>query len=64
MTEPYQEAEARESKWDRMVAKCPCCSVCGCKILPGDRAFQHGEIIICDDCMEDYSGTFLLEEDF
>ncbi len=49
--QPYEEAEAREARWDRRCAAAPECSRCGRSVLPYDTYLEYDGLILCEQCL-------------
>lgn len=52
MTEPYQEAERREARWDAKCAAAPRCDACGGSVYPFDTYLEIEGHIFCARCVE------------
>lgn len=50
--DPVRQAERREAKWDRYLAKFPVCAICRKVILPGSKLHAARCATVCSSCME------------
>ena len=55
--EPWQQEEARQAKWDKIVKHLPVCGCCSRKIYPRGIFYKlkikKEKVIVCEDCKTD-----------
>lgn len=61
--DPVYQAEQREAEWDRFVEKLPVCTLCRCRISPGNKIHTAHKMVVCASCVETLNDDFEFVEE-